>query len=50
VTYDTLHRVLLSVSGEVFLSCEFHRADVTPDNDGLTMHAAARYNVITQST
>lgn len=48
--YDVLHRGNLSVSGQVFLSCEFHGADVALDADGLTTHAAARYVVITQSS
>ena len=48
--YDTLHRAPLSVSGQVFLSCEFHSADVTLLDDGLTTQAAARYTVITQSS
>ena len=48
--YDTLHRASLSVSGQVFLSCEFHSADMALDSDGLTYHAAARFSIITQST
>lgn len=48
--YDTLHHASLTVSGQVFLSCEFHSVDLMPDNDGLTTHAAARYAVITQSS
>ena len=48
--YDTLHRASLSVSGQVFLSCEFHSADLSLDGDGLTYHAAARFSIITQST
>jgi hypothetical protein len=50
VAYDALHRANLSVSGEVFLSCEFHSADITGLDDGLTTHAAARYTVVTQTT
>jgi hypothetical protein len=49
-TYDALHRGNLSVSGQVFLSCEFHSADVAPEGDGLTTHAAARYTITTQSS
>src|ERR1700722_20203370 len=48
--YDTLHRASLSVSGEVFLLCEFHSADAAPLDDGLTYHAAMRFSVITQTT
>ena len=48
--YDTLHRATLTVTGEVFLSCEFHSADFALDNDGLTYHAAARFSVVTQSS
>ncbi|MGB9154209.1 MAG: DUF3168 domain-containing protein [Alphaproteobacteria bacterium] len=48
--YDTLHRASLTVSGQVFLSCEFHSADFALDSDGLTTHAAARFSIITQST
>ena len=48
--YDALHRAPLSVTGEVFISCEFHSADVTPDSDGVTYHAAVRFTVITQTT
>lgn len=48
--YDTLHRANLTVSGQVFLSCEFHSADLVTDSDGLTYQASARYGVITQST
>jgi hypothetical protein len=50
VIYDTLHRRNLTVSGVVFLSCEFHSVDITGLDDGLTTHAAVRYEVITQST
>ena len=49
-TYDALHRANLSVTGQVFLSCEFHSGDVLLLDDGLTTHATARYTVITQST
>ena len=38
--YDTLHRATLTVSGQVFLSCEFHSADLSLDSDGLTTHSA----------
>ena len=48
--YDTLHRASLSVAGQVFLSCEFHSADLSVDSDGLTYHAAARYSILTQVT
>lgn len=48
--YDTLHRAGLSVTGQVFLSCEFHSADFSLDSDGLTNHAAMRFSIITQST
>jgi hypothetical protein len=49
-SYDALHHANLSLSGQVFLSCEFHSADVTPDNDGLTYHGAVRFAVVTQTT
>ncbi len=49
-TYDALHRAALTVTGQVFLSCEFHGADLTPDTDDLSYHGAVRYSVITQST
>lgn len=49
-TYDTLHRAALSVSGAVFVSCEFHSADLTLESDGMTFHAALRFTLITQST
>lgn len=48
--YDTLHRAVLSVSGQVFLSCEFHSADLTPDSDGLTYQGEVRFSIITQTT
>jgi hypothetical protein len=48
--YDTLHRATLTVSGQVFLSCEFHSADFSTDSDGLTTHGAARFSIITQTT
>ncbi len=48
--YDTLHRATLTVTGEVFLSSEFHSADFGLDSDGLTSHAAARFTLITQTT
>ena len=48
--YETLHRANLTVTGQVFLSCEFHSADFSLDGDGLTYHAAARYSILTQST
>jgi hypothetical protein len=48
--YDTLHRAVLTVSGQVFLSCEFHSADFSMESDGLTNHTAARFSIITQST
>ncbi|HEU0118813.1 MAG TPA: DUF3168 domain-containing protein [Alphaproteobacteria bacterium] len=48
--YDTLHRATLSVAGEVFLSCEFHSADIMPDSDGLTYQGEVRYAIITQTT
>jgi len=47
--YDTLHRAVLSVSGQVFLSCEFHSADFGLDSDGLTYHSAVRFSIMTQS-
>ncbi len=47
--YDVLHRTTLTVTGQVFLSCEFHSADLMPEGDGLTYQAAARYSVVTQS-
>jgi hypothetical protein len=47
--YDTLHHATLAVAGQVFLSCEFHSADLMLLDDGLTTHAAARYTVITQA-
>ena len=48
--YDTLHRAVLSVSGQVFLSCEFHSADLLLESDGLTYNAAVRFSIITQTT
>lgn len=48
--YDALHRATLSVAGQVFLSCEFHSADLAPEGDGLTYQAAIRFSVVTQST
>lgn len=48
--YDALHRATLSVTGHVFLACEFHSADLEAENDGLTYHAAVRFSVVTQST
>jgi hypothetical protein len=48
--YDTLHRAALSVAGEVFLSCEFAGAELTPQADGLTYNARAHFDVITQSS
>lgn len=48
--YDALHRTVLTVTGQVFLSCEFHSADLSLDSDGLTTHAAARFSIVTQST
>ncbi len=48
--YDTLHRANLSVAGQVFLSCEFHSADLLLESDGLTSHGAARFSVVTQGT
>ena len=48
--YDALHRASLSVSGEVFLSCEFTGADITPEPDGLTYSGKARFDVMTQSS
>jgi len=47
--YDALHRAALSVSNEVFLSCEFHSADLALMDDGITYHAAARFSLITQT-
>lgn len=49
-TYDVLHRASLSVTSEVDLTCEFHSAEIAPENDGLTYSAAVRYSVITQTT
>jgi hypothetical protein len=48
--YDALHQAVLTVSGEVFLLCEFHGADLAPLDDGLTYHAAVRFSLITQET
>ena len=48
--YDTLHRATLTVSGEVFISCEFVSADITVEGDGLTYHGETRYSVVTQSS
>ena len=48
--YDALHEAALSVSGEVFLLCEFHSADMAPLNDGLTYHAEMRFVLTTQTT
>ncbi len=47
--YDALHRASLVVASEVFLLCEFQDADVTPLDDGLTTHIAARFTVVTQA-
>jgi len=47
--YDTLHRASLSISGQVFVSCEFHSADFSIDADGMTYHAAVRFSIVTQS-
>ncbi|MDX2027698.1 MAG: DUF3168 domain-containing protein [Alphaproteobacteria bacterium] len=49
-TYETLHRAALSVTGHVFLSCEFHGADCALTDDGLTTHASVRFSVVTQAT
>jgi hypothetical protein len=46
--YSALHRTSLSVSGQVFISCEFASSDVTPESDGLTYRGEARFVVITQ--
>ncbi len=48
--YDTLHRATFTITGQVFLSCEFHSADFGLDSDGLTYHAAVRFSILTQST
>jgi Protein of unknown function (DUF3168) len=48
--YDTLHRANLSVSGEVFISCEFHAATFVVEGDGLTTHAMAQFTLITQNS
>jgi hypothetical protein len=48
--YDTLHRAVLTVAEQVFLSCEFHSADLAQDSDGLTTHAAVRFSILTQTT
>jgi len=48
--YDALHRATLTVSGEVFLLCEFHSADLVLENDGITYRAAARFSLMTQTT
>ncbi|MDE1901663.1 MAG: DUF3168 domain-containing protein [Alphaproteobacteria bacterium] len=48
--YAALHRAVLTVTDQVFLSCEFHSGDIALDSDGLTTHAAARFSIITQST
>jgi Protein of unknown function (DUF3168) len=48
--YDALHRASLSVSDEVFLSCEFAGAELAPEADGLTAGGRAHFNVITQSS
>ncbi|MDR3450738.1 MAG: DUF3168 domain-containing protein [Alphaproteobacteria bacterium] len=48
--YDTLHRAVLTVAGQVYLSCEFHGADLAMENDGLTYHASVRFLVLTQSS
>jgi hypothetical protein len=47
--YDTLHRAALNISGQTFVSCEFHSADFSLDSDGLTYFAAARFSIITQN-
>ena len=48
--YDVLHRASLSVSGAVFLACEFHGTDLALLEDGLTYHAAARFSLIIQGS
>jgi hypothetical protein len=48
--YTILHRANLIVSGQAFLSCEFHSADLAIDGDGLTTHGAARFSIITQAS
>ena len=47
--YDTLHRAPLSIAGQTVISCEFHSADFSLDQDGLTYHAAARFAIATQN-
>lgn len=47
--YNALHRATLSLTGQIFLSCEFHSADFALDADGLTYHAATRFAILTQS-
>lgn len=48
--YNVLHRASLSVSGHVFLFCEFHSADMGTDGDGITYQVAARFAVVTQGS
>ena len=47
-SYGALHRATLTVSGQVFISCEFSGGDVMPESDGLTYRGEARFTVITQ--
>ena len=47
--YDVLHRATLNVTGQVFLSSEFHSADFSLDADGLTYYAAVQFSILTQS-
>ena len=44
-TYDILHRAKLTVAGADFILCEFHGASIGLLDDGLTTHAAARYQI-----
>ena len=46
--YTALHRATLTISGATFLLCEFHSADLTPLDDGITTHAAVRFTVMAQ--
>jgi uncharacterized protein DUF3168 len=48
--YDTLHRANLSVSGEIFIDCEFADVAIAIEPDGLTTRAEVRFTVTVQSS
>jgi Protein of unknown function (DUF3168) len=48
--YDALHRTALSVTGQVFVSCEFAGVTIVPDGDGLTYRGTAHYDIMVQSS